>query len=140
MARNTRKQTPAPTQAQVPTTTETEVLAPVEVLPGTEAEATAKAAKRTGTVVPQKYKDKYGKLQSCGDDLVSFLLRSWGEKTDLEMVKATGIENGIWNERWERLNPGMQRMNLGNRMRTRVREGAVLQIVTRSGVVSFPEK
>lgn len=36
---------------------------------------------------------------------------------DLDAIRATADANGLWNEKWNPLNPGMQRMNLANRLR-----------------------
>lgn len=42
-------------------------------------------------------------------------------KVDVLALKATGEACRLWNPSWEALNPGLQRMNLANRIRARLR-------------------
>jgi len=44
-----------------------------------------------------------------------------------------GREIGLWNDRWDALNPGMQRMNLTNRVRSAVRHGKEIKVRSASG-------
>jgi hypothetical protein len=42
-------------------------------------------------------------------------------KVDVDALKATGEANKVWRSTWETLNPGLQRMNLANRLRAWLR-------------------
>jgi len=42
-------------------------------------------------------------------------------KVDTNALFNTGRANSVWNSSWASLNPGMQRMNLANRLRARLR-------------------
>jgi hypothetical protein len=62
----------------------------------------------------------------CGDRLDvalrDFLLRQPTEKgekarVDLVLLRECAENNDVWNSAWGTLNPGMQRMNLANRLR-----------------------
>lgn len=55
--------------------------------------------------------------------------RNGKEGVDVEAVKAIAEANGVWNERWADLNPGMQRMNLANRLRGLLRKNENATIV-----------
>jgi len=66
----------------------------------------------SGSKVHQKYKARYGKPQNCGDDLAVTM-----KEIDPEQLPSIATENGIDFGRWSHLNPGMQRMNLGNVIR-----------------------
>lgn len=52
---------------------------------------------------------------------------------DLEAMKAWGLKIGLWNDKWDRLNPGMQRMNLTNRVRSQVRKGVKISLKIKQG-------
>lgn len=50
----------------------------------------------------------------------TFMHVTEGSKTpvlDTDALRAFGEALGLWNSRWDTLNPGMQRMNLANRVR-----------------------
>ncbi len=53
----------------------------------------------------------------CGDDLAQALLG-----LSLEECQTVAKENSIDHSRWAHLNPGMQRMNIGNALRNMVRK------------------
>lgn len=63
----------------------------------------------------------------------------------LDELRALGMELGLWNDRWDTLNPGMQRMNLSNRIRCWLRNNADAKLkigktTGRFGVVFRPAK
>lgn len=63
----------------------------------------------------------------CGDDLDIALRNACtvqGEDLDLKKLKQIGLDAGVWGEHWEVRNPGMQRMNLANRLRALLRNDA----------------
>lgn len=55
-----------------------------------------------------------------------------GERSEpalnVEAMAKWGKEIGLWNPNWERLNPGMQRMNLTNRVRSVVNKGVKIKL------------
>lgn len=68
----------------------------------------------------------------CSDDIDlemrdTFLTRCTDKsdkpQLDVEALRQWGEEIGLWNPKWEALNPGMQRMNLTNRVRAAIRKG-----------------
>jgi len=91
------------------------------------------------SVVPDSYKERYGPAQHCGDDIAEMLKG--------EDIHEIGAANGInVDAKWgngrivdgevKPLNPGMQRMNLGNVLRGRVRRGEYVIV----GDVEFNEE
>ncbi len=80
-----------------------------------EAEANAKLA--TKSVISADRKRAYGKDQSNGD-LVATSLKGVPLTELRSVAEKAGIE---W--RWDHLNPGMQRMNVGNRIRAVLKAG-----------------
>lgn len=47
---------------------------------------------------------------------------------DVAALRNWGGEIGLWNTKWEIRNPGMQRMNLVNRVRAAIRKGAEISL------------
>jgi hypothetical protein len=86
---------------------------------------------KSASVVRNSYKLKYQPHgATCGDDLAYRLredLKTIGddgeERIDLERLLAFAIANDCWVSTYARLNPGMQRMNVVNRLRAKVRKG-----------------
>ena len=78
----------------------------------------AEQPKATKSVVPLEHKKRYGKSQSCGDDVAKRLKGLQPE--DLAFLAQL---NGIVYARWSHLNGGMQRMNLGNVIRGMEKRG-----------------
>ena len=79
-------------------------------------------------VMAKNYHDIYSSNPhgpGCGDSVDTNLRDACvflhdGEKEprlDLPTLKAIGTDAGLWKAVWEGLNPGMQRMNLANRIR-----------------------
>lgn len=90
--------------------------------------------KVSGSVVRENYHKRYSKNPhgpGCGDGLdvalrnaVMFTPEGSKEpRTDLAELRSIGLQNGLWIGEWEKLNPGMQRMNLSNRLRAYLRNG-----------------
>lgn len=84
-----------------------------------------------GSVVKKKYREQYKAKGtfSCGD-IVADELREYVTKlvnmrpmTDLVKLREVADANGVWDDRYGRLNPGMQRMNIGNRLRSLIAQG-----------------
>lgn len=79
------------------------------------------------SVVKKKYKTDYKPHKStCGDDFATrvtsyITVPSKGKKTRVDPVKLRKLAeaNGCWEDRYLALNPGMQRMNVGNRLRNK---------------------
>lgn len=49
-------------------------------------------------------------------------------RVDIAALREFGEEIELWNEKWENFNPGAQRMNLANRIRGAIRNGAVIKL------------
>lgn len=83
------------------------------------------APKKNGSVVLQCYKAKAGRGGVlCHDALGAALTDAFlGEKTPRDACDAILAENGLDVGRWAGKNPGQLRMNLGNVLRARVRNG-----------------
>lgn len=83
------------------------------------------------TVVPFKYRLQYGPDQNCGDTvarLLSDYVRDENGKVDTDRLSEVANRNGVDLGKWSHLNLGMVRMNLGNVLRGRVRNGATVHI------------
>lgn len=87
-----------------------------------------------GSVVKRPYHVAYSKNPhgpGCGDGLdvamrdavMVHVEGSKGQHVDLAILKEIGLTNNLWSSSWETLNPGMQRMNLTNRLRAYLRNG-----------------
>jgi len=86
-----------------------------------------------GDQVPAKYKAKYGRTQSCDDDVATSLkdaVTGADGSCDLDAVRNVAIANDIDPKRWGHLNVGMQRMNLGNVLRAMVKRGEYVIVGT----------
>lgn len=79
-------------------------------------------------VVPGKYRDRYKATGGTTGDFVGTELQKIG-KDGLPALKAVMKENGIPAKRWETLNPGQQRMNLSNVLRSRLFKGEDITIL-----------
>lgn len=96
-----------------------------------------------GSIVPPKYRIKYGATQRCGDDVAEVLsayvtLPRKGKKSDLdggldrtklrEVAAANGLGDKLAGYEDRGLNGGLLRMNISNILRGMVRrgEGAVI--------------
>lgn len=100
-------------------------------------------------VMTKSYHDRYmAQGGGCADtidmamkDAFLTLSRSVPTKTgtrsepalDVVAMREWGVAIGLWNDKWDRLNPGMQRMNLTNRVRSAVRKGADIKVKLRNG-------
>lgn len=89
-----------------------------------------------GSIIKKHYKDRYKKNgnYSCGDDLADEL-RAYIEvrvgtriAIDLKKLREVAEKNEVWNERYLGLNAGQQRMTIGNRLRSRMKQGDQLDI------------
>lgn len=125
-----------------------------EVDEGVDAEMEIEAGSevhRTGRIgmMVADYHRRYMQQGGGSGDLVDVALRAAvrgedGAKVDVDLVRHIGIRNDLWNPNWEALNPGMQRMNLANRIRGFLRnsEDGAVTIGDESGRfgVDFNEK
>lgn len=66
----------------------------------------------------------------CGDDLDMALrdLLVNEEGTNLQLLREIADRHEVWVAKWSGLNPGMQRMNLANRLRARLRNEPDFQV------------
>lgn len=91
-----------------------------------EGEESEEAAEGEGgrSIVKAKYRTQYQPFKhTCGDELTA-KLRDYLEtevegkkRIDLGKLRKLADKNKVWDERYENLNPGQQRMNVGNRIR-----------------------
>lgn len=93
--------------------------------------------KKTGTVVPLSYKEKYkaaGDPTSCGDEVANAFKAhvTVGKQMSPTMLRQVANENGLDSKLDEyqdkNLNPGMQRMNIGNVLRGRAKRGEMVKV------------
>jgi hypothetical protein len=103
-------------------------------VPGSIAGATPNAAPLvlSRSVVPLRYKKQYAPNHgSNGDQIASALFhacRTQDGKTDLVKLRAIAQANGVDHAKYAGLNPGMQRMNIGNRLRGMAQRGEAIEI------------
>ena len=101
-----------------------------------EAEAAVEAfldSQHVASKIPPRYKARYaaqGDPRSCGDDFAKAFASMVTKKDaagkqvcDLELLRQIASENDAWLPKYEALNPGMQRMNVGNRLRAKIKRG-----------------
>ena len=88
-----------------------------------------------GSKVPPAYKARYklrGDPDSCGDDFAkefaSTVTTMNGTKPicNVALLEEIAERNEIDFQRYEQLNPGMKRMNVGNKLRARIKRGEKL--------------
>ena len=91
--------------------------------------------KRSGSVVREKYKEQYEPFDdSCGDEYAAAFaaaIKTDKGTVDMAMLASIAAQNGVDFSRWDHLNPGQRRMNLGNVLRGMVRRGEVIRIAGR---------
>lgn len=100
---------------------------------GEELELPSKVSAK-GSIIPNRFREKYGKVDMCGDDLSNELMSQtmlMDGHMSLEALEATGEANNInVATRWGHLNTGMQRMNLGNMLRKLMRSGLPVYLIS----------
>lgn len=109
--------------------------------------ALEEATRRTGSVVPDRYRHNYGCDQNNGDDVALTLKNHCGGGMDgtLDLTRLQGVvdANGIRDrfDVWmaKELNNGMLRMNTGNVLRGKVKRGEVVRIGTQTWNAETPE-
>lgn len=79
-------------------------------------------------VVPSQYRERYKATGGTTGDFVGVQLQKIG-KDGLPALHAVMKENGIAADRWGALNPGQQRMNLSNVLRSRLFKGESITIL-----------
>lgn len=83
------------------------------------------------SVVKRKYKTRYRPFKmTCGDELAKLIsdhVSSEGDdgevRIDRVKLRRFALANGVWDPKYAHLNIGMQRMNVANRLRAKVRKG-----------------
>lgn len=106
-----------------------------------EANGIAVPAKKGGNIIGDDYRKKYGKAQTIGDTVSDALRKAvtgttksgkdgkgTKEFVDPKLLKSVGKANGVDTARWDHLNVGQQRMNLGNVLRAMVKRGEHVEI------------
>lgn len=88
-----------------------------------------------GSIIKDKYKDRYKKNGgSCGDE-ISVELREYVvvlvqgcSRVSLERLREVAEKNEVWKDSYAVLNPGQQRMTIGNRLRAKHANGERIDI------------
>lgn len=84
------------------------------------------------SIVKRKYREAYKPFKAtCGDDFQEKMRahltvkdeHDKKDRIDLDKLRALAECNEVWDDKYSRLNPGQQRMNIGNRLRARVKKG-----------------
>ena len=74
--------------------------------------------------------------RSCQDmlsDAMKLATHDADKKTDIRSLAAVAGENGLdLNARWGKLNPGQQRMNLGNCLRNHLNRGGIVYVASKA--------
>lgn len=133
MSRKTRKAAVAATEAPV-LVTETPVVAlpteqPTEtpVLDPTDPDGEGGFEPTERSIVKRHYRRLYAPNdRSCGDTMARDLrdhLFPDGETLDFARLVRFAKANDCWVDSYARLNPGQVRMNVGNRLRAKVKKG-----------------
>jgi hypothetical protein len=85
----------------------------------------------TGSVVKADFRARYAEHGGSSGDELSVRLRKHLETDDgtidLAKLRALAETNDVWSERYAGLNAGMQRLNVGNRLRALVRRGGKIK-------------
>ena len=108
---------------RMPTPTLEELGVDAELVLDDEAEDDEAAV--PSSVVPPKYKQRYGTKANCGDELANALD---GIDPASDVWPRLAADNGIDWSRWSHLNNGMRRMNLGNVLRNLAKKGTRLNL------------
>ncbi len=96
-----------------------------------EVEDGEDAPKVGASIVPNVYKKRYGKAGNCGDEMAAVLTDATTDdkgKTVVSKLVDVMDANGIDTSRWENLNIGQRRMNLGNVLRARITRGEFVNV------------
>jgi len=83
--------------------------------------------KRSRSVAAAEYRARYAD-GSCGDDLAVRLkqrVAAADGSVDVAKLRQLAEANGVWVSSYADLNPGLQRMTIGNRLRPLARRGKV---------------
>lgn len=124
--------------ALAPTEDEEAAVGSIEAFLRAMAGPQPKASKAKVGVVPAWWHSKATRFGGgCSDDIDlamrdAFLTRATDKsdkpQLDVDALRAWGESIGLWRDKWDRLNPGMQRMNLTNRVRAAIRNGATIEL------------
>ena len=49
-------------------------------------------------------------------------------RIDLDKVRAVATANDVWDDSYHKLNPGLQRMTIGNKLRNKINKGLRVKI------------
>lgn len=88
-----------------------------------------------GSIIKSKYRDKYKKTgYSCGDVIAEELreyvvvLVEGRSRVSLDRLREVAVVNAVWRDSYAVLNPGQQRMTIGNRLRSKYNNGERIDI------------
>lgn len=96
-----------------------------------EAEEAPVLKVRSGVMPIRHHKRYMAQGGGCRDGLDDLLREEFTdplEGVDVAGIRACALQNGVWNDRWSALNPGMIRMNTSNRLRAMLRRGTSIVV------------
>lgn len=105
-------------------------------LQGRKIKHAAKPTQQKGNVIKPKYRPGYKVNNGCGDNIQRELAAEFvvdNPETGkpqllLKEFRAWAVKYGLWDAKYESLNPGMCRMNVGNKVRARIRNGEEIKV------------
>lgn len=83
------------------------------------------------SIVKRKYRQQYKPFKHTNGDDLAMQLKKYltieaedgSDMIDIVLLKRFAQANECWDAKYGSLNPGQQRMNVGNRLRSKVRKG-----------------
>lgn len=86
------------------------------------------ASQFSGDVIAPTYRERYKAENGCGDDLMQTLREKFCDAKGqllVEAFKAWATRLGLWADKYDALNNGMKRMNVGNKVRAALKAGTL---------------
>lgn len=105
-------------------------------LQGRKIKHATKPTQQKGNVIKPQYRPGYKVNNGCGDNIQRELAAEFvvdNPETGkpqllLKEFRAWANSYGLWDAKYESLNPGMARMNVGNKVRGRIRNGETIKV------------
>lgn len=112
--------------------------------PATPADAPTRKEKRSAADTLKRYRSKYvhtdgyaGLSINNGDNIADALKMCEPQRV-VRIAEAVlpGVNKGDLQKRYAKLNPGMQRMNCGNRIRAAIKKGTITKTALKKAITS----
>lgn len=88
-----------------------------------------------GSIIDKDRRASYKKNGMSNGDMVARELKSYtsiidgkSARIDLDKVRAVATANDVWDDSYHKLNPGLQRMTIGNKLRNKINKGLRVKI------------